>query len=125
MHINKLLIVIIGVLCVTLIFLGYVAQAVSHLKLSYRINSYSKELSACYEEHRKLKYKLAALTSPAQLEKQCELHGLELVAPRAVRLIELPCLERLPVDTHEAIQTKGLFSSLQFGSVAQAETSDS
>ena len=125
MKLNRFLVIVTVIACSTLILLGYIAQAVSHVKLSYQINRYSKELSACYEEHRRLKFRLSALTSPARLQEQCELHDLELVTPRAVRFIELPALDAVPLSRHEAIQNKGFLAELQFISVARADTSDS
>ncbi|MDD5085953.1 MAG: hypothetical protein PHE61_07970 [Candidatus Omnitrophica bacterium] len=122
---NRAAKIMFGVVCVTLILVGYIAQTVCHLKLSYRILHYSKELSSLYEKHRRLEYKLAAFTSPSALEEQCARRRLNLAVPRAVKFFDPVSASRAPSRMQNAVQDRGVFKPMNFTTLAQAETSGS
>jgi len=72
---------------VTGLSLGYVASKVESVKLSYEIRAKEKRLAQHYEDFRNLKYRLASLKSPAQLENRMLDTHLELVPVKEVRIL--------------------------------------
>lgn len=122
---NRAAKIVFGVVCVALVLAGYIAQTVCHLKLSYRILHYSKELSSLYEKHRHLEYKLAALTSPSTLEEQCARHRLDLAVPRAVKFFDPASANRARTPVRSTVQDRAAFKPMNFTTLAQADTSGS
>ena len=65
----------------------YVAGKVETVEMSYKIRSSEKSIAEYYDSLKNLRFRLASLKSPSQLESQMLDSKLELVPVREVRIL--------------------------------------
>jgi len=79
-------IVCIGVIA---IFLGYVAQKVNLVRLSYEIDYKEKLYREYIEEQKHLRFKVAYLKSPKRLDAMMSEAKINFQLPREIRIVKL------------------------------------
>lgn len=114
------------ILTVTLLLLGYVAQKVNLVRLSYEIERKEKMFEEYLEEQKHLRFKVAYLKSPRRLEAMMEAAKISFQLPREIRIVklrpeDLESSRNLPQSTEE----DGFGSWLNWIKVAQAKTTRS
>ena len=72
----------------------YIYQQVDPVRISYEIKSNKRILAELKEENALLRYKLALLVSPPNLEKEIENRNIQLCLGDRLRMVEL--IERRP-----------------------------
>ena len=82
--------ILFGFSMATAIFLVYVHERVEMLKVSYRMEQKSSQLSQKSEEFRHLKYEVAQLHSPEYLEKRLDELSLNLTLPKEIQVLQVP-----------------------------------
>ena len=104
--------------------LTYVAEKVETVELSYRIREKQKSMAEYYDRLKTLRYRLASLKSPSQLQNQMLDSKLELVPVREVRILRF-AKKSVPLPAAPLVKTE-LPSHNRFLSVreAQAKTDD-
>lgn len=75
---------------ITGILLLYVHEQVEVLRVSYRIYQKSSQLAERAEEFRRLKFGVAQLRSPQNLEKKLEDLSFPLTLPREIQVLRVP-----------------------------------
>ncbi|MBI4972183.1 MAG: hypothetical protein HZC17_10225 [Candidatus Omnitrophica bacterium] len=76
-------------LCIISIFLGYVAQKVNLVRLSYEIDHKEKIYREFLEEQKHLRFKVAYLKSPKRLDAMMEAAKINFQLPREIRIVKL------------------------------------
>ncbi len=101
----------------------YVAGHVETIKLSYEIRSKERNLAEAYDTMKNLKYHLASLKSPSQLEHRMIETDLELIPVQNVRVLRF-AKRTLPKVETAGVRPEGPMRA-HFLTVkeAQAETS--
>ena len=79
-----------GFSILTFALLIYVHERVEALRISYRINEKSTQVSQKAEEYRRLKFEVAQLRSPQALEKRLEKLSLSLTIPKEIQVLKVP-----------------------------------
>lgn len=75
----------------------YIYQQVDPVRISYEIKTNKKILAELKEENALLRYKLALLASPPNLEKEIENRNIQLCLRDRVNAVELITTSRSPV----------------------------
>ena len=112
-------------LCVISIFLGYVAQKVNLVRLSYEIDHKEKVYREYLEEQKHLRFKVAFLKSPKRLDALMEAAKINFQLPREIRIVKLRP-EDLETSQRLPMTTEGGFGNwLNWIKEAQAKTTRS
>ena len=82
--------VLFGFVILTSALLLYVHEQIEVLRVSYRIQKKSSELSQMSEEFRRLSFEVAQFRSPQSLEKKLEKSSLPLTLPREIQVLKIP-----------------------------------
>ena len=90
---------LMGLTLIAAVFLTflYIYQQVDPVRISYEIKSNKKVLAGLKEENTLLRYKLALLTSPPNLEKEIENRNIQLCLGDRLKMVELITTPRSPV----------------------------
>ena len=80
-----------GLILIAAVFLTflYIYQQVDPVRISYEIKSNKKILAGLKEKNALLRYKLALLVSPPNLEKEIENRNIQLCLGDRLRMVEL------------------------------------
>jgi hypothetical protein len=119
---------LIGFAVVTSALLLYVHEKVEILRVSYRIHEKSRHLSEKAEEFRRMKFEVAQLRSPQNLEKRLGELELPLALPKQIQALRVPATMPAPESTSFLLPSShhplnGLLDFLgQWIQVAQART---
>ncbi|GEM_PF-2587602 len=112
-------------LVIVSIFLGYVAQKVNLVRLSYEIDHKEKQYREILEEQKQLKFKVAFLKSPKRLDAMMEAAKIDFQLPREIRIVKLNPIEVEPAQ-EMTLSTEGGFGNwLNWIKEAQAKTTRS
>ncbi|MBI4399005.1 MAG: hypothetical protein HY586_07740 [Candidatus Omnitrophica bacterium] len=109
-------------LSVIAVLLGYVAQEVNLIRLSYEIDRKEKIFQEILEEEKQLKFKVAYLKSPGRLDAMMEAAKINFHLPREIRIVKLSLQEGMPAQNTPA-GSEGRFGNwLNWIQEAQAKT---
>lgn len=114
-----------GFIVLTSTLLLYVHERVEVLRVSYRIQKKSVQLSQTAEEFRRLNFEVSELRSPQSLENKLKKLSLPLTLPKQIQVLRVsdsvlqPKIESLPLrsTSHNLLDFLG-----QWIQVAQART---
>ena len=107
---------------ITSIFLGYVAQKVNLVKLSYEIDHKEKIYSEYAEEQKHLRFKVAYLKSPKRLDAMMEAANIDFQLPREIRIVKLRPGDLEPSRNVPVTTEAGFGNWLNWIKEAQAKT---
>lgn len=106
----------------TFLMLVYVHQQISIIQCSYRISKHEDELRGLVECGKKAKYRLTALKSPVNVEKQLAAYDINLVLPNEIGIVKIPIQPQPLINLAKNTESSDSFMNmLGFGKVAQAE----
>lgn len=117
--------ILLGFTILTAALLLYVKEEVEMLRVSYRIQEKSSQLSIRSEEYRRLNFEVVQMRSPQNLEKRLAELPLPLTLPKQIQVLRVPeSIARpqvSPLPLHSP--SRNLFDFLgQWVQVAQART---
>ena len=114
---------LVGMLTLTGLF--YVYEEVEAVKIGYHIRLQQETKVRALDHTRALKYNIARLTAPQNLEKKLLAQHIQLESPKAWQTLILPggVSAGRPVATASAVQRAPLFSRFLIGT-AQAEAKE-
>lgn len=81
---------LLGFTILTAALLLYVKEQVEVLRVSYRIQEKSSQLSIRSEEYRRLNFEVAQMRSPQNLEKRLAELSLPLTLPKQIQVLRVP-----------------------------------
>jgi hypothetical protein len=112
---------IVGVVCVTLAGLCYVFLEVEAVKIGYKIQKQEEVRGLALDRARALKYNIAQLKAPHNLERKLRAQKIELASPKAWQTLVLPGAVRRKPDA--SLLRPPFFTKFLVGT-AQAEAKE-
>ncbi len=82
--------ILLGFTVMTAALLLYVKEEIEILRVSYRIQEKSSQLSRRSEEYRRLNFEVSQMRSPQNLEKRLGELSLPLTLPKQIQVLRVP-----------------------------------
>lgn len=112
------------VICVTLSGLTYVYQETEAVKIGYQIRRQEETKVAALDRARALKYNIARLKAPNNLEKKLQARNIQLESPKSWKTLVLPSNGARTQAASPMVSRPPFFTKFFVGT-AQAEAKES